>query len=118
MALTYLTTKKIPIVCRFEGTILGEWEVPLTLWADGEKRLTKWGMMQKITYANLGIVDTRCDSCNIEHGRYAELEEKAREKGLSNEEFQEVMVKANFAKKTFDKYLDDKVKEKNAIITP
>ena len=65
----------------------------------------------------LQIVDHRCDACLIEHGKYTDMEKQARMKGLTNEEFKDVMQRAGFSKKTFGKHLDDKVKEKGGIIT-
>jgi len=105
----YHKTRRILLGCRFCNRQAGSIDLPLEVWGEGE-----------ITYAQLGIDDLRCNekddpACALEHGRYSNMEEEARHKGLNDEEFRAVMLKCNYSKKTFDIELGKKVKENKTI---
>jgi hypothetical protein len=89
------------IKCRFDGTKLGELKLPRELWEG-----------KPLTNEILGVGDSRCDACIVEHGKYKDLDKEAKEKGLSHEEFKDVMSKCNFSKKTFKVELDKAIKKK------
>lgn len=81
--------KTILIQCRFEGHILGKIEIEEKIW---EKRHP--GVI--LTLENMGIEDSRCDSCNTDFGVYKQMQRDFTSAGGSIEQFSEHMKKNDY----------------------
>jgi len=92
--------------CRFTGEKLGTFQVHKKHFPG------RTDVSDEELRNSAGIVDARCDNCTILHGSYKQMEIDARNKGLSQKEFEDIIKKANYKKLDFDKEIKITLEEK------
>ena len=88
------------IKCRFCGVKTGQIELSDKEWKN-----------KVVNDEILGIVDSRCDQHETEHGNYAKMEQEFKSLGKTQEEFETAIKKADYKKSNLDKEIK-KIKDK------
>ena len=79
----------IELKCRFTGEVLGSVEL--------SSRIVRTQYNGKLpTPEELGFIDNRCDNCNIQHGRFTDMEREFTQAGGTYEQFITHMKKNDY----------------------